>query len=182
MVTPEEIKRKKKDDFIIGLKALLLTGINALLCWLNFTMTRLAAIFGTKYYIANIYDDLVKKSQTSSIMGISQFSDMAAIIIVIMLCMVFIFWVWHRYELVQRRKKSIFREFVFLTGWQLLEVSLAALVMVFFNFLLVEGKMDLMNAMFDEYSWELLQGGVCLLLGIGGIVTGIILRKRGKEL
>ncbi|MGI6705606.1 MAG: hypothetical protein ACOX6S_04885 [Clostridia bacterium] len=182
MATPQEVKRKKRDDFIIGLKALLLTGVNALLCWLNFTITRLAAIFGTKYYIATIYDKLVAKSQTTSIMGISQFSDMVAIILVIMLCMVFIFWVWHRYEQVLRRKKSIFREFVFLTGWQLSEVSLAALIMLFFNFLLVEGNMDLMTVMFDEYSWELLLGGVCLLLGIGGIVTGFILRKRANGL
>jgi len=182
MVTPEEIKRKKRNDFIITLKALLLTGVNALLCWVNFTMTRLAAIFGTKYYITTIYDELVRKSQTTSIAGISQFSDMVATIFIIILCMVFVFWVWHRYEQVQRRKRSIFREFTFLTGWQLLEVSLVALLMVFFNFLLVEGKMELMNAMFDEYSWELLQGGVCLLLGIGGIVTGFILRKPAKGL
>ncbi len=180
MVTPKEIKLQRKNEFVAGALAFILAMINMMLCWLNFTITRLAGISIVNFYSYLIYPELKAKQETTRIGGINQLSDLITLVITLILCMVFIFWVWHRYESVKKRKGSVMREFVTYTGWQMLEVALAGLLILAFNYFLLSGERELLQVALSQYSQEMLTSTICLILGVVFIIGGNILRRRTR--
>jgi len=178
MVTPKEIKLQRRNNFIAGALGFFLAMINMMLCWLNFTITRLAGISAVNFYSYLIYPELKAKQEVTRIGGINQLSDLVTLVITLILCMVFILWVWHRYETVKKKKGFVMREFIFYTGWQMLEVALAGLAILVFNYLLLNGETKLLQVALSQYSQELLTSTICLILGAIFVIAGSIFRKR----
>ncbi|MGI6705615.1 MAG: hypothetical protein ACOX6S_04940 [Clostridia bacterium] len=180
MATPKEIKLQRKENFLASALAFFLAMINMVLCWLNFTITRLAGITVVNFYSYLIYPELQAKQETTRIGGINQLSDLVTLVITVILCMVFILWVWHRYETAKKKKGSLMREFITYTGWQMLEVALAGLVILLFNYLLLSGEIKLLEAALSQYSQEILTSMICLILGVIFVIGGNVLGKRTR--